>query len=33
MTSQSQAGKGDWGQNKRNVKNLLAALDQKIKPV
>jgi len=33
MTSQSKAGKGDWGQNKRNVKNLLAALDQKIKPV
>jgi uncharacterized protein (DUF1499 family) len=33
ITSQSKAGKGDWGQNKRNVKNLLTALDQKIKPV
>jgi hypothetical protein len=33
ITSQSKAGKGDWGQNKRNVKNLLTALDLKIKPV
>jgi uncharacterized protein (DUF1499 family) len=33
ITSQSKAGKGDWGQNKRNVKNLLTALDQNIKPV
>jgi uncharacterized protein (DUF1499 family) len=33
ITSQSKAGKGDWGQNKRNVKNLLTALDQKIKSV
>jgi hypothetical protein len=33
ITSQSKAGKGDWGQNKRNVKNLLIALDLKIKPV
>lgn len=33
ITSQSKVGKGDWGQNKRNVKNLLTALDLKIKPV
>jgi uncharacterized protein (DUF1499 family) len=33
ITSQSKAGKGDWGQNKRNVKNLLTALDLKIKPI
>jgi hypothetical protein len=33
ITSQSKAGKGDWGQNKRNVKNLLTALDLKIKPL
>jgi uncharacterized protein (DUF1499 family) len=33
ITSQSKAGKGDWGQNKRNVKNLLTTLDLKIKPV
>ncbi|HXL73222.1 MAG TPA: DUF1499 domain-containing protein, partial [bacterium] len=32
ITSQSKAGKSDWGQNKRNVKNLLTALDQKTKP-
>jgi uncharacterized protein (DUF1499 family) len=32
ITSQSKAGKGDWGQNKRNIKNLLTALDLKIKP-
>jgi uncharacterized protein (DUF1499 family) len=33
ITSQSKAGKGDWGQNKRNIQNLLTALDSKIKPV
>ncbi len=33
MTSQSKAGKGDWGQNKRNVTQLLTSLDQKIKPL
>jgi hypothetical protein len=33
ITSQSKAGKGDWGQNKRNVKSLLDVLDSKIKPV
>jgi uncharacterized protein (DUF1499 family) len=29
ITSQSKAGKGDWGQNKRNVKNFFTALDSK----
>ena len=33
ITSQSRAGKGDWGQNKRNVKNLLIALDSKTKSI
>ena len=33
ITSQSKAGKGDWGQNKRNIKNLLTSLDSKIKSV
>ena len=31
ITSQSKVGKGDWGQNKRNVKALLTLLDAKIK--
>jgi hypothetical protein len=33
ITSQSKAGKGDWGQNKRNVNQLLTSLDLKIKPL
>ncbi len=32
VVSQSQAGKGDFGQNKRNIKELLSALDAKLPP-
>jgi len=33
MTSVSRGGKRDWGQNKRNLREILAALDLKIKPI
>ncbi len=29
-TSQSRAGRGDWGQNRRNLKRFLAAMDSLI---
>jgi uncharacterized protein (DUF1499 family) len=32
MTSQSRGGKGDWGQNKRNIREFLTALDSKVQP-
>lgn len=32
ITSRSLVGKGDWGQNKRNVKQFLLELDLKIQP-
>ena len=32
IISQSRIGKGDWGQNQRNIKELLAALDAKLPP-
>lgn len=31
ITSQSKAGKGDWGQNKRNLKEFLIKMDQLIR--
>ncbi len=33
MTSVSRGGKRDWGQNKRNLREILAALDSKLKPL
>ncbi len=33
IVSQSRVGKGDFGQNKRNIKELLSALDAKLPPV
>ncbi len=33
VISQSQTGKGDFGQNKRNIKELLSALDAKLPPM
>jgi len=33
MTSQSRALKGDWGRNRRNVKEFLARMDAKFPPL
>ena len=32
IISQSRIGKGDWGQNKRNIKELLSKLDSVLPP-
>ena len=32
-TSQSRGGKGDWGRNKKNLRELLARLDARLKPL
>jgi uncharacterized protein (DUF1499 family) len=33
VTSHSRTGKGDWGQNKRNIRRLLTALDVVLPPL
>lgn len=33
ITSRSKMGKGDWGQNHRNIKRVLGKMDELFKPV